>query len=179
MDYKGALMIFYVIMFAPYFEKFFSCDLQRLLTHNILAKHVVAFVSVFFVVALVTGDAGGEEVPSSSRRTLSEYAWSTAVIYVIYIATTKAKMTFVLPMLMLLVVDRVLDVYAKNDLSRPSAGHQRATVATVRRVLSFAIAALIAAGLLHYLIRARMEHGADFRWVTFFAGSYSCRGIAA
>jgi hypothetical protein len=222
MDYKNALMVFYVIMVAPYFEKFFSCDLQRLLTNNMLAKHITAILSVFFVITLVSEDSdkdskespdanGSAKVPGSTdqapsqepfyydaipsspspfsiqssmpkekpvqKRRLSDYIKNTLLIYAIYLASTKAKLYFVLPMLAMLIIDQVLEVYAKNDLKDRKQSMGARLIERVRKVFSVLIMATIAAGLAHYLIRAIQEFGSQFSWVTFFAGSYKCKGI--
>ncbi|KAG2487765.1 hypothetical protein HYH03_013610 [Edaphochlamys debaryana] len=195
MDYKNALMVFYVIMVAPYFDKFFSCDLQRLLTNSILAKHVVAVLSVFFVITLVnTGQPGeqdekeadpekksqepeGEKEEEKNKRRFLDHVKTTLLIYGLYLATTKAKLIFVLPMLILLVIDQFLDVYRNEDLRGRENDLLQKRIVYLRSLLSVLIIVTISAGLLHYLIRAYLEFGSEFSLVTFFAGSYHCRGI--
>ena len=178
MDYKHALMVFYVVMMSSYFDKFFSCDLQRLLSSNIIAKHIVAITSVFFVITLVSSpDTKNEEDPEK-RVTFLDYIKYTLIIYLIYIASTKSKLYFVLPMLGLLTVDQLLDVYAKTDLKY--ADKTEATVVFVTRVrstLSVVVALLIVGGITHYTVRAVMEFKGDFDIFKLLMGTYKCTGI--
>lgn len=179
MDFKNALLIFYIIMIAPYFESLFSCDLQRLFTNSLLAKHALAFISAFFLITLVEGKDSASSVWDLLRTTL--------YIYVLYILSTKSKAMFVVPMLVVLFVDQILRVHAEvmgKDAARHGVNNdsdlqaraleQQSRIQRARQWLTAVIVALILAGVLHYYVRARMEYGKEFNHVLFFVGKRTC-----
>ena len=98
---SDSLMLFYIIMVASYFTNFLSCDLQRLFTNNLLAKHIIAFISAFFLITLVE-DANVESLPEMLKLTV--------IIYAVYILSTKTKAFIILPVLMVLFIDQMIKV---------------------------------------------------------------------
>jgi len=173
MEIKDALLLFYIIMVASFFSPLFSCDLQRLFTESLLAKHILAFISAFFLITLVDND--------NDILSLGEMFRTTATIYALYILSTKAKAYFVLPMLIVLFLDQIakvqvgiLDKREKEKLARDGDIAMRATLIKVRAALTWVIVALIVGGMLHYYIRARLEFGDQFSTVAFFAGTKKC-----
>ena len=66
-----------------------SCDFQRFMETNILAKHVVAFISAFYVIVLTETDK------EDSDKSMWDYFMTTLVIYGIFLLSTKAKAQFV------------------------------------------------------------------------------------
>jgi hypothetical protein len=115
---------------ARFFENFFSCDLQRLFMYNVAAKHVIAFISAFFLITLVDQNA-------SNAKNIGELFATTFKIYALYIMSTKAKAYFVLPMIIVLFVDQILKIQidimerkeGMEDKPKTAAGEQSKTAA--------------------------------------------------
>lgn len=173
MELKNAFTLLYVVVLSAYFEPLFSCDLQRLFTESVLAKHVILIVSCFFLLTLMEDD--------KKPRTLGETFKLTGALYALYIASVKSKAIFVMPMILALVADHVLRVQVELMEKREAEGTARdgdlarkAQLVKIRATLTWVIVALITGGLLHYYVRARREFGADFRFVTFLAGTKRC-----
>lgn len=173
MELKDALLLFYIIMIAGYFEPLFSCDLQRLFTNSLLAKHILAFISAFFLITLVDD--------KNDIKTLGEMFRTTFMIYALYILSTKAKAYYVLPMLIVLFIDQILKVQVgilekreSEKIARAGDAAQRERIVKIREGMTWAIVLLILGGMLHYYIRARIEFGAKFSTVAFFAGTKEC-----
>jgi len=172
MELKYALLLLYVVMVAGYLESLFSCDLQRLFTESILAKHILAIISVFFLITL-TNEKEIQSLPEMFR--------TTGLIYGLYILSTKAKAHFVIPMLITLFLDQVLrvqigiiDKRETEKQAREGDLAMRATLIKIRGAMTWIIVALIVGGVLHYYIRARLEFGAAFDTTTFLLGTKQC-----
>jgi len=173
MELKNAFTLLYVVVLSSYFEPLFSCDLQRMFTKSILAKHVLAFVSVFFLITLVDEE---KEI-----RSLGEMFKTTGVVYALYILSTKAKAYFVLPMLIVLFLDQIakvqvgiVDKREEEKLAREGDIAMRAKLIKVREAMTWVIVALIFAGMASYYVRARSEFGDRFSTTAFFAGTNRC-----
>jgi len=172
MELKDSLLLLYIVMVAGYLESLFSCDLQRLFSESILAKHVLAIISVFFLITLTN---------EKEIKSLPEMFKTTGIIYGLYILSTKAKSVFVIPMLCTLFADQILrvqvDIIDRREtekLARDGDAAMRATLIKIRAAMTWIIVALIVGGMLHYYIRARLEFGPAFSTATFFAGTKKC-----
>jgi len=180
LDITNSLMVFYIIMTAGFFGNFFSCDLQRLFTNNIMSKHILAFISAFFVITLVD---------QNKKRSIPEMLKFTMIIYVIYILSTKAKALFVLPMLIILFIDQLiktqLDILKEQQNSDKKEQFQSDPIwyenipflEEQRTYLSYIIIGLIVLGVTHYYVRARLEFGDEFDHAKFFLGTKQCANL--
>jgi hypothetical protein len=113
----------------------------------------------------------------------------TLLIYVAYILSIKSKAMFVLPMILVLFFDQVLRVQSEvlerkmERMGNVDIGlytkwkDQQARIQQIRGICTVLIIGLIAAGAIHYYIRARRSFGAKFSNVTFFMGTKKCKNI--
>jgi hypothetical protein len=178
MEYTAGLFLFYIILVAKYFDKMLSCDFQRFMETNILAKHAVAFISAFYVIVLTETDK------EDSDKSMWDYFMTTLVIYGIFLLSTKAKAQFVFPMLLLLLVDQLLKVYmdirekkAKkaNKKEEDKSELSTSTLETVRSLLGYGIFGFITVGFLSYYFRQRADFGANFSTSKFLLGTFKCK----
>lgn len=165
---KNALLLFYIVMFGAYFENLFSCDLQKLFRTNLLVKHVLAFISAFFLILLMDDD--------SVVKPIGTLFLHGTLLYVLYILSTKSKQYFVIPLLIILFVDQIIGVEMNNRrLLGGNQGNQN--LSKVRDVFSWSILVIIITGFIHYYIRARMEFKANFKHSIFFLGTNKCEKL--
>lgn len=164
-EFKDGLALLTLVIVGAYIGNVLSCDVQRMLTHNILAKHITAFVCAFFAVSLTL----------NKKNTLTGYFKSTFIVYTIYIMTTKAKLPFVLPTMVLLLVDQVLKV--SNDLAEENEGAKNSKIEAVRNVITYVVFGCVAVGFAQYYLRARREFGDKFSFAKFMVGTTKCQGL--
>jgi Ca2+/Na+ antiporter len=178
MEYTAGLFLFYIILVAKYFDKMLSCDFQRFMETNILAKHAVAFITAFYVIVLTETDK------EDGDKSMVDYFLTTLIIYGIFVLSTKAKAQFVFPMLLLLVLDQILKVYMEmrekkekkaNKKGEDSSELSTSTLETVRMLLGYGIGGFITVGFLSYYFRQRAEFGANFSTSKFILGTFKCK----
>ena len=172
MEIKDALLLLYVIMVSSFLEPLFSCDLQRLFTESIVAKHILGIISTFFLITLTN---------EQEIKSLPEMFKTTGIIYGMYILSIKSKVRFTLLMLSVLVADQVLRVQVgiinKRETEKVARDGDLALknkLVKIREWMTWAIVALIVGGILHYYIRARREFGSLFSTATFILGTKQC-----
>jgi Ca2+/Na+ antiporter len=178
MEYTAGLFLFYIILVAKYFDKMLSCDFQRFMETNIVAKHVVAFISAFYVIVLT------ETEKEDSDKSMIDYFLTTLIIYGIFVLSTKAKAQFVFPMLLLLLLDQILKVYMETREKKEKKANKKgedpselstSTLETVRMLLGYGIGGFITVGFLSYYFRQRAEFGANFSTSKFILGTFKCK----
>jgi len=172
MEIKDALLLLYIVMVSSFLEPLFSCDLQRLFTESIVAKHILGIISTFFLITLTNED---------EIKSLPEMFKTTGIIYGMYILSIKSKARFALLMLGTLTADQILRVQVgiidrreTEKLARDGDLALKNKLVQLRAALTWVIVALIVGGMLHYYIRARREFGDQFSTVAFFAGTKKC-----
>ena len=155
-----------------------SCDFQRFMETNILAKHAVAFISAFYVIVLTETDK------EDNDKSMLDYFLTTLVIYGIFVLSTKAKAQFVFPMLILLLVDQLLKVYMdmsekktkkENKKEEDKGELSTSSLETIRLLLGYGIMGFITVGFLSYYFRQRSEFGANFSTSKFILGTFKCK----
>lgn len=159
----GLFGLMYFIIAANYVNDMFSCDLRRLLTNSLVAKHVVLLLGALFWVA--------ESKSSDSFGVLLIEAF---VIYMLFVLSTKSKSYFLMPILGLAVVDQLLRLYINStpDLSDKTKRNLDVTRMTVQGLC----AATIVGGFVGYLMKQMRDKGADFKFSTFMLGTIHCEG---
>jgi len=173
MEFKDALLLVYVIMFAPFFENLFSCDLQRMFSRSIVAKHILAVISIMFLITLVDY--------KNDIKSLGEMFKMTGIIYGLYIFSIKSKAYFVLPMLVSLLADQLMKVQIeilnkreKEEPAREGDAKMKTRLIKAREAMTWVIVFIIFAGMASYYVRARIEFGDKFSTTAFFLGTKRC-----
>jgi Ca2+/Na+ antiporter len=186
MEFTAGLFLFYIILVAKYFDKMLSCDFQRFMETNILAKHVLAFISAFYVIVITETDK------ENTDKTMFDYFVTTLSIYLIFLLSTKAKAQYVFPMLLLLLIDQLLKVYvdtkenkAKKEkeqgLPQEYQGENKNNlteidiISIIRKILGYSIIILIIVGFFSYYFRQRAEFGESFSTSKFILGTFKCK----
>lgn len=166
MDFKNALMLFYIIIISGFFSNFLSCDLIRMFSQSIVIKHILAIISVFYLLTSIDPDAK-ITIPVALRNTL--------LIYSLYIISTKSKAKFVVPMLLSLTLDQVIKIYIDTT---PNMNEKlKENLSRFRNVLTVVIICLIIIGFIHYFLRAKREFGDNFSFSKFILGTNKCANV--
>lgn len=166
MDFKNALMLFYIIIISGFFSNFLSCDLIRIFSDNIVIKHILAIISVFYLLTTID---------TSSTKSFSQIIKDTLLIYSLYIISTKSKAYFVIPMLIILTIDQLSKIYI--DTNKNISEQTKNKIENIRSKLSIIIIMLIFVGFIHYFIRAKREFGDNFNIVKFVLGTNKCENV--
>lgn len=160
MDINNALALFYVIMFGQFFGNFLSCDLQRMFSKSVELKHFLALISVFFLLTSI-----------DTKIKVVDAMKVSAIVYFLYIASTKSKAVTVVPMLFVLAIDQGIKVYLDTEDASDTA---RKRLETARSWLGNIVLSLIAVGFAWYFIRSKMEFGNKFSYYKFVMGTNEC-----
>jgi hypothetical protein len=179
-EYKSGLFAFYIIILSNYFHDILSCDLQRFMISkdSIVARHIIIFMTAFFAITLT--EYGKDD--NDSDTSLLNYFLTTITVYVIFVFSSKAKAEYVFPMLIILMLDQILKLYTniiekKSKVAESDKKVQIDQIARVRNILTYLIIGIIVLGTFVYFFRQNTEFGKNFSIVTFFLGTFKCKGV--
>lgn len=140
-----------------------GCQTQKLLTENIIAKHVILFSLLYFTLAS-SGD--GTVHPGEELKQALTY-------YLIFLAISKTPLLFSILLLIVLAVMYNLQRYMKyleqNDVENDAEKNFFELLKTV-------FLALLGFGLLLYLQKQYNDHRDDFDPFAFIFGTVGCEG---
>lgn len=170
------LFIFYLLISANFLASVFSCDVQRLLSQNMYALHIIAIMTLYFSVVLIDTT---ENKASNPGKTVM---W-TALLYFVFLLSTHCHFKLfalaVLTMFAIFVVQNgkiYLDSLVK-DASTPLVhtvpGLARGVEITIllisylQLVSEFAIIGLIVYGFLVYTGEQSLKYN-NWDWIKFW-----------
>lgn len=160
----GLFGLMYFIIAANYVNDMFSCDLRRLLTNSLVAKHVVLLLGALFWVT-----------ESNSSDRFGVLLLEAFVIYMLFVLSTKSKAYLLMPILGLAVVDQLLRLYVKSTPDLVEKTKRNLDIA--RMTVQGLCVVTIVGSFVGYLIRQVHDKGTDFNFATFMLGTIKCEGL--
>ena len=187
-EIRTAIAGLYLWLLFGFLSSIVSCDIKRLMTHNVFFRHVVGIISFFLLFTVLEPD---------NEMDIFSIWIKTIYIYFIFLLMTKSKWYFSIPVLLLLLVDQSLKFQInfekqKEVKRKEEKGENGEKIETVEKVengekesivmryenirnkLNVSIIALIVVGFLHYTFRQYNEFGPKFSLVKLVL-YHSCR----
>ena len=131
-------------------EDSMSCDFQKIIKNDYF-KHIAGLMIIFFLFA-VMGNKDNQHILTIWVKSI--------VIYFIFIITVKSKWYFVLPVIVLLLIDQSIKIqiqyYEKNNSSYDSKN-----LNIVRKIITYLIYGTIFAGFASYGIEQYHKENFD------------------
>jgi hypothetical protein len=174
-DTTNALSGIFLWVIFGYFTAVLNCDLQRMMRSNPIVVHIMGLTAFFFLFTLLD---------SNNKNSVAVIYAKTIFVYLLFIMMTKSKWYFVVPVLVMLLVDQTFKKHLAmqeatntNTSTNTNMEKQRAIQHQVTTVLNVAIIAVIIIGTLHYMYLQYLEYGPrKFSLYTFFFGlSNKCK----
>lgn len=179
-DTTNALSGMYLWILFGYLAALLNCDLQRFLKSHPLVIHLVGLLTFFFLFTLIDG----------ANKTSVVNIWiKTIFIYILFVLTTKSKWYFVVPVLIILLIDQTLKKHLSykkqmaedpntstdNKLSADKIKQLEESVGKYSAFINKAIIVIIIFGVIHYMYLQYIEYGSKFSFYKFFFGVTRCK----
>lgn len=161
-DSTNAMSGMFLWLIFGYLAAMLNCDLQRMLLKHPLYIHLFGITAFFFLFTILD---------SKNKGNIGIVWLKTLFIYSLFVLMTKSKWYFVVPVLILLLVDQSIkkDVSLReangDDVSKYKERQEKIT-----KILNIVIITVILLGTLHYMFLQRMEYKTDFSFFQFFFG---------
>jgi hypothetical protein len=167
-DSTNALSGMFLWIIFGYLSALLNCDLQRFLQQHPIFIHLMGITAFFFLFTII----------DSSNKTSISHIWlKTFFIYVLFVLMTKSKWFFVIPVLVLLLIDQSI----KKDMSLKALGDQVISKEeadkklAISKKINIIVISLILIGVVHYAYIQYKEYKGKFSWYLFFFGVTKCK----
>lgn len=165
-DISLPLFAFYLIVFCNFTKEILGCNLIHVLDTNMYAKHLVAFMLLYFLVIIVD--------PKNIEDNLLVNFGKSILIYIIFIVTTKLSFPIMILLLALLMIYYILGSIAKRkDAEGKEEEYNRLRM--VQNILFIIICIISLIGFIIYFIEKYREYSPNFSIVKFLVGNNICR----
>jgi hypothetical protein len=166
-DTSSALAGMYLWLLFGFFSSLLSCDFQRAVANNMYAKHLIAFITFFFLMTVVD---------NNNHITIVQTWLKTLLVYILFLMSTKSKLLASLTVFIILVIDQTIKIHIQNVQSKNPIADVR-NYQKARQILYILLIVVIVLGYIHYFIRAKKEFGNKFSYTSFVFGTHHCHNI--
>jgi len=163
-DTMTALSAMMLWLLFGFMTPLLSCDIQRLMTNNVYAKHIMSFILFFFLMAVID---------NSNSASVGKTWLKAFYVYVLFMFAIKSKLGASLTVIALLVVDQTIRIHIDNK-KRNNKLDNIERFERARKVLFAALVVTVIVGYIMYMIRAMNEHSEDFSHLKLFFGTNKC-----
>lgn len=163
------LFAFYLLVFCNFTPEVIGCKMQHLLRQNMLAKHLLSLLLLFFLIVLVQEDLAEKQIPYLILFTTLVYAW--------FILTTRSPLYITFAVLILLLIIYIMGTLSKRYRDDPSKEAYVNRLELAQRTMTVFAFLISLIGFSIYVAEKRLEYGDSFSWVEFIAGTKTCKNF--
>jgi hypothetical protein len=159
---------FYLLVACNFIKEIFGCRLQHVLDHNIIAKHIIAFLLLFFLVVIINPEYADQHILRNLAISVGIYVW--------FLITSRAPFYIMIPVLILLIASYIASIAKKRNETTTPDPNAAKRAQMIQYGLANGAFVLSLIGFAIYAIEKRREYAGSFSWLKFFSGNLKCRG---
>jgi uncharacterized membrane protein len=163
----NALLIFILIISGNYLDDLLPCKVQTLMRNNLIMKHLVAFMILYFLTVLTIPELKSIKGIISAIGLYTLFLLSTKINYIAW-----AIMLFIYAIVYLMNI-AIGDL--KKKINKSTTKEERElkekSIITMRRIMSWLVIVnmvIIVVGFIYYFGMKKMQHGNKFSLQQFF-----------
>lgn len=163
----NALLIFILIISGNYLDDLLPCKVQKLMRNNLIMKHLVAFMILYFLTVLTIPELKSIKGIVSAVGLYTLFLLSTKINYIAW-----AIMLFIYAIVYLMNI-AIGDL--KKKINKSTTKEERElkenSIITMRRIMSWLVIVnmvIIVVGFIYYFGMKKMQHGNQFSLQQFF-----------
>jgi hypothetical protein len=164
------LFVLYLVISSNFLPNLFGCQVQELFNKSIIAKHVIAFLTLYFFISLVEPS---EFIPSSMIDRLK----FALIIYVWFMISTKMSLKFWAVFIFCIGSIYVIQLNVENEKKQLVPNDQVIKDYENNQKMLLAVSAVVTLiGFVSYMGEKKYEYGSDFKFLDLFVGDVACKG---
>lgn len=164
------LFIIYLALIGPYFEKTTGCRLREFLDSSMVYSHLIGYFTVLFFVVLTTND------PSTDKYAFFKKIIATALIYIIFIISSKSDYKFFIGFFILIAISFIVQSYAES-LDPELYKEDIELYNKISIYLKYLSLVVLLLGFFLYFGEKKLEYsGQEWNTYKFFMGTDACKG---
>ena len=168
--YSKQIFFFFLVISGNYISEIFSCNIQKHFSNNRIIKHILGFMTIYFLVILV--DEKHFLTPSSTFiTTIFLYIWF------ILISVTSHKYTLIIIGLIFLIYlsNNIISYTIEKETDQNKIKNIKNKTKQFHLFLFIISILLTLYGCIIYMGQKKMEYGKKFNYSTFFLGVSNCK----
>jgi len=166
-----AFGLLFMTVSANFTGNLFSCDIQRIFTHNIYAKHIVCLTILLLFVVLTNKDSYAKD-KETGKLIVPKILLDTLLIYILFIITSKMEFIYTASIIFIIIAYMLLDVEKINKTPE-----DQKTIDDIKNVGMYVMILLGIVGLTSYFMKQYKDHSENFNYGTFLLGTNKCSGL--
>jgi len=158
------IFAFYLLIFCNYTKELIGCKLNYILDTNIYAKHIIAFLLLYFLVIIV-----------DSENIENTYLYNfgiTFIIYILFIITTRIPYYLIIIILILLIILYIINNIKKKEIEKKNNIDKYFYMEISLIIIIFIFMSI---GFIYYGLEKYCEYGNNFSLFTFIRGNIKCK----
>lgn len=165
----NAFFLVYVLIACNFLAEIFGCKLQKLLRESMIAKHIVGFSLIMFLIIFAE---------PSIRDTGSYFkgALYSIVLYIWFVMTTKTHIYITLIIIALFITLYFLQLWKESVKEKDEERFKE--IEMYQLGISFLSFFITVGGVYNYYMLKSIEYKKRFNTYTFFLGKTSCKNDA-
>lgn len=169
-DTTNALSGLYLWLLFGFLSVLVNCDLQRFIKQHPVIMHLVGILAFFFLFTIIDTD---------NKVSIGTVWIQTLFVYFIFMLMIKSKWYFVVPVIILLLIDQSIKKelnYELNKMSDKDAIEKKREYAKkISSIINIIIIVIIVIGTIHYAFLQKLEYKENFSFYKFFLGVSECK----
>jgi len=167
-----SIFAFYLLIFCNFTKELIGCKLNYHLSTNMYAKHIVAFILLYFLVIIVDSD--------NIENTYLYNLGITFIIYILFIITTRIPYYLIIIILILLIILFIINrIKKKEEKKTKEESEYNKNEVNKYFYIELSIIILIflfmIIGFIYYGIEKYCEYKNNFSIFTFIIGNTTCK----
>jgi uncharacterized membrane protein len=158
------IFIIYLIISSNFLANLFGCRTQDVLTNNMLLKHLLGFMTMYFFVVLVDNKSKLSDSPKNQLL-------FTILFYITFLLTTRMDFKWWVGLIVILCMFYILQVYKDHDKTEDK---DKKKYEYYQIYLSYLMITVLIIGFLVYIGRKKVEYKDSFNLMTFIFGKTTC-----
>ena len=169
---KGIFLII-LALFGAYIVEIIGCGAQQLLSNNMLVKHIILFLLIYFTIDYSYSNS--EHIISPSDNLQISF-----FIFILFVMFSRMNLFFTIIVFLLLCIIYILESYinyykkidSKNKKNLNNNLIKKITI--IRDYLIYISLGILLLGFILYYIKQRKDHKSNWYIYTFIFGNRKC-----
>lgn len=160
------VLLYYFVVLANFLPETVGCQLRKILATNMIAKHIVGLLLLYFLVILTN--------PTWSNKNLLYTFFISIIVYVLFLVNTRMNLPFILCNILLLIILYFLNLKKKEE-ELPEDKIKK--IEYIQLIIMILLGVSYLAGFILYLIDHIKEYEDNFNLSEFIFGNLICKSM--
>lgn len=161
--FPKSVFVLYLIISGNFLANLFGCKIQQALQSNMLLKHLLGFMTMYFFIVLID--------QSNLSKDPKLQLYYTIIFYIIFILSTRMDYKWWIIFIISLCIIYIIQVYKDHEKTTDS---EKQIYNKYQTYLTYFSGIILLLGFVVYIGKKKAEYKNNFKWSTFLLGKTEC-----